>query len=44
MAVALSGGKDSLLTLHILNKLQKESDFDFELICITIDEGIQGLS
>ncbi len=42
IAVALSGGKDSVLTLHILNKLQKEADLDFDLLCISIDEGIQG--
>ncbi|NYB51445.1 MAG: TIGR00269 family protein [Methanobacteriaceae archaeon] len=42
IAVALSGGKDSLLTLHILSKLQNESYLDFELLAILIDEGIQG--
>jgi uncharacterized protein (TIGR00269 family) len=42
IAVALSGGKDSVLILHLLDKLQKESDLDFELLCISIDEGIQG--
>lgn len=38
IAVALSGGKDSILTLHILNKLKR--DFNFELVAISIDEGI----
>jgi len=38
IAVALSGGKDSVFTLHILNKFRKE--FDFELVAISIDEGI----
>lgn len=42
VAVALSGGKDSVLTLHILNKFQKESNLNFELVCIAIDEGIKG--
>lgn len=42
IAVALSGGKDSVLTLHILNKLQIGSDLDFEILCIAIDEGIHG--
>lgn len=42
VAVALSGGKDSVFTLHILDKLQRESVFDFELLAIAIDEGIQG--
>ena len=38
IAVAVSGGKDSLALLHILNMLSKEHDN--ELIAITIDEGI----
>jgi uncharacterized protein (TIGR00269 family) len=42
VAVALSGGKDSVLTLHILDKLLNEDDFDFELMAIAIDEGIGG--
>ncbi|HHT18875.1 MAG: TIGR00269 family protein [Euryarchaeota archaeon] len=42
VAVALSGGKDSVLVLHILNKLCRESDINFELLAITIDEGIKG--
>jgi uncharacterized protein (TIGR00269 family) len=42
VAVALSGGKDSVLTLHVLNKLLNEGDFDFKLLAIAIDEGIGG--
>ena len=42
VAVALSGGKDSVLTLHILDKLRRESDLNFELLAIAIDEGIKG--
>ncbi|BDZ69701.1 TIGR00269 family protein [Methanobacterium petrolearium] len=42
VVVALSGGKDSVLTLHLLDKIQKESDFDFKLLAIAIDEGIGG--
>lgn len=42
VAVALSGGKDSVLTLHILDKLLNEDGFDFELLAIAIDEGIGG--
>ena len=42
IAVALSGGKDSVLTLHALSKYQKQSDVDFELIAISVDEGIKG--
>lgn len=40
IAVALSGGKDSILTLHMLNKLKDE--FNLDLIAITVDEGISG--
>jgi uncharacterized protein (TIGR00269 family) len=40
VAVALSGGKDSVLTLHLLSRLQK--DFGLELVAISIDEGING--
>ncbi|MGC9516514.1 MAG: TIGR00269 family protein [Methanomicrobiales archaeon] len=40
IAVALSGGKDSVLTLQMLHRLQ--NDFDFEIFAISIDEGIGG--
>lgn len=40
IAVALSGGKDSILTLHMLNNLKEE--YKIDLIGITIDEGIHG--
>ena len=38
IAVALSGGKDSVLTLHALKNYQKYLDFD--LVAISVDEGI----
>ena len=40
IAVALSGGKDSVLTLHALKNYQEFLDFD--LIAISVDEGIEG--
>ena len=40
IAVALSGGKDSVLTLHALKKYQEVLDFD--LVAISVDEGIEG--
>ncbi len=40
IAVALSGGKDSVLTLHALKNYQKYLDFD--LVAISVDEGIEG--
>ena len=42
IAVALSGGKDSVLTLHALHDYQMNADFDFELLAISVDEGIEG--
>jgi len=40
VVVALSGGKDSVLTLHILADLMEELNFD--IIAVSIDEGISG--
>ncbi|WP_432645043.1 TIGR00269 family protein [Methanobrevibacter sp.] len=40
IAVALSGGKDSVLTLHALKNYQNLLDFD--LVAISVDEGIEG--
>lgn len=40
VAVGLSGGKDSTVLLHMLAKLRE--DLPFELIAITLDEGIDG--
>jgi uncharacterized protein (TIGR00269 family) len=40
IAVGLSGGKDSVLTLHLLVELMDE--FNFELIAVSIDEGVSG--
>ena len=40
IAVALSGGKDSVLTLHALKQYQEFLDFD--LVAISVDEGIEG--
>jgi uncharacterized protein (TIGR00269 family) len=40
IAVALSGGKDSVLTLHALKNYQNNLDFD--LVAISVDEGIEG--
>ncbi|MCE7697596.1 MAG: TIGR00269 family protein [Methanobacterium paludis] len=40
IVVGLSGGKDSVLTLYILSKFM--DDFDFEMVAVSIDEGISG--
>ena len=56
IAIALSGGKDSVLTSHALANYQsnfnninnrnntnnKDNDLDFNLIAISVDEGIEG--
>ncbi len=40
--IGVSGGKDSILTLHMLSQYQKESDVNFSLEAVCIDEGIAG--
>ena len=42
IAVAVSGGKDSMTLLHVLYKIEK--DFPSELMIIHLDEGIKGYS
>jgi len=41
VAVAVSGGKDSLSLLYILNQIYRTRDY-VEIIAVTIDEGIPG--
>lgn len=40
--IGVSGGKDSILTLHMLNRYRKEHDNSFEIMAVCIDEGIKG--
>lgn len=40
--IGVSGGKDSILTLHMLYEYQQYVDFDFSLEAVCIDEGISG--
>ena len=42
IAVGLSGGKDSLLTLLTLSELRRFYPEKFELIAITLDMGMDG--
>ena len=42
IVIALSGGKDSVLTLHALKNYHDICGFDFELVAISVDEGIEG--
>ncbi|MGB0652944.1 MAG: TIGR00269 family protein [Thermoplasmatota archaeon] len=41
IAVALSGGKDSVSLLHFLVQLTRDRD-DVELVAVSVDEGIEG--
>jgi len=41
IAIALSGGKDSVVLTHVLNELYSKRR-DIEFVAITIDEGIEG--
>jgi uncharacterized protein (TIGR00269 family) len=43
IAIALSGGKDSVLTLHALSCFKNSVDFlDFDIVAIAVNEGIKG--
>ncbi len=40
--IGISGGKDSILTLHMINQYQKENDINFQITAVCVDEGIAG--
>jgi uncharacterized protein (TIGR00269 family) len=43
IAVALSGGKDSVTALHLLDKFNRMHGDSIDLIAISIDQGIKGI-
>ncbi|PLY02947.1 MAG: tRNA 2-thiocytidine(32) synthetase TtcA [Desulfuromonas sp.] len=42
IAVAVSGGKDSLTLLHILAALQRRAPISYQLVAVTVDPGFEG--
>lgn len=42
IAIGTSGGKDSTVLAHVLNKLNKKYKYGVELFMLAIDEGIKG--
>lgn len=40
--IGVSGGKDSILTLHMLHNYKLKNDIDFDIKAVCIDEGIKG--
>lgn len=43
VAVAVSGGKDSVMLLHVISQIQRSLP-KFKLVAVTVDEGIEGYS
>jgi len=43
VAVAVSGGKDSMVLLYLMDKIERQN-FDVELTVVHLDEGIKGYS
>ncbi|KAK6110527.1 Cytoplasmic tRNA 2-thiolation protein 1 [Brugia pahangi] len=42
IAVGASGGKDSTVLIHVLNKLNQKHDYGLDIILLSVDEGITG--
>lgn len=40
VAIGASGGKDSTVLIHVLNKLNRKHDYGLDIILLSIDEGI----
>lgn len=43
LLVGISGGVDSMMLMHVLDRLQKRAPIKFHLFAVTIDEGFGGI-
>ncbi|MDF7799858.1 ATP-binding protein [Pontiellaceae bacterium B1224] len=44
LLVGISGGVDSMMLMHVLDRLQKRAPVGFELFAVNINEGFEGLN
>lgn len=44
LLVGISGGVDSMMLMHVLDRLQKRAPIQFELFAVTIHEGFEGIN
>ena len=42
IAIGASGGKDSTVVVHVMNKLNKKYKYGVEFLMLAVDEGIKG--
>lgn len=43
LLVGISGGVDSMMLMHVLDRLRRRAPIKFELFAVTIDEGFEGI-